>query len=144
MDVFVHTVEVALCHEGHLFVITRPEGKHAGGMLAFPGGKVDYPDAGHAGDILEVAARRELFEELSYQLCAPLHYVTSQGFTGSNGKRLINTVFWVNLDHKPSFIIPPKEASAAAWMLPEEILASGNCPKWMKSYTARIFEKYMS
>ena len=41
MKLYLNIVEVAIEHDEKFLIIKRPEGKHAGGLLAFPGGKVE-------------------------------------------------------------------------------------------------------
>ncbi len=44
MQKIVVVVECAIEHKGKFLLIKRPNEGHAGGLLAFPGGKVDFAD----------------------------------------------------------------------------------------------------
>ncbi|MBF9001538.1 MULTISPECIES: 8-oxo-dGTP diphosphatase MutT [Vibrio] len=48
----------------HVFITKRPSDKHKGGFWEFPGGKVE------AGESVEVAMSRELFEEIGIEVTA--------------------------------------------------------------------------
>jgi len=60
--------------DGYVLIAQRPEGKSMAGLWEFPGGKVDD------GEKPEDALRRELFEELSIDVCesclAPLTFAS--------------------------------------------------------------------
>ena len=65
----VHVAVAVICNaDGNILIAKRPEGVHQGGLWEFPGGKVE------AGENLENALKRELFEELGIELkaCEPL------------------------------------------------------------------------
>lgn len=49
---FLAAVECALEHDGKYLFIQRPAGVHAAGLLAFPGGKVEYTDGDGNTNIL--------------------------------------------------------------------------------------------
>jgi len=61
-------VAVIINGDGHILIAKRSEHVHQGGLWEFPGGKVE------AGENLEAALARELFEELGIKLltCQPL------------------------------------------------------------------------
>ena len=68
MAIYHMVVECAIEHDGKFFIINRPPGKHAAGLLAFPGGKVEYKDSDLGADILRAAVKREVFEEYRHDL----------------------------------------------------------------------------
>ena len=64
-------VEVAaglVCHEGRYLIARRKPGVHLAGFWEFPGGKRE------PGETLEECLRRELFEELSIRIDAPIPF----------------------------------------------------------------------
>lgn len=64
---YLKVVEVAIEHDSKFLIIKRPEGKHAGGLLSFPGGKVEEIDEQNEWDILRLAAKREIYEEVGLE-----------------------------------------------------------------------------
>lgn len=55
MPLMISNVECAVVCDGRALIIERPKGKHAAGLLAFPGGKVEASDAQGSADILTPA-----------------------------------------------------------------------------------------
>lgn len=134
MNKFVTIVEIALESDGKFLVIRRPQGVHAGGMLAFPGGGVEVGDGPEGEDVLQNAARREVLEEVGLDLKDPLRYATSGHFVDSYGNHVIGTVFHCKLKHTRVEVKPsPREVPEFHWMTPAEILA-GEAPVWLKRY----------
>ena len=70
-------VECAIEHNGKFLIIERPRGKHAAGLLAFPGGKFELGDIRGDEDVLLNAIKREVQEEVGLTLEGPIHYITS-------------------------------------------------------------------
>ena len=135
MKKYVNVVECAIKHENRYLIIKRPEGIHAGGMLAFPGGKVEEIDENSEWDMLRAAAFREVQEEVGLKLQDELKYVTSNYFVDSFGTHVIDTVFCCEiietiLDIKAS----EKEVADYFWMTREEIDVYDNLSPWMKKY----------
>jgi 8-oxo-dGTP pyrophosphatase MutT (NUDIX family) len=65
MQRFVVVVECAIKLDDRYLLIKRPAGVHAAGLLAFPGGKVEYQDGIrdiNSHNILLHAVKREVFE----------------------------------------------------------------------------------
>lgn len=77
MKHYVIVVECAIECNGKYLIIRRPEGKHAGGLLSFAGGKVEEQDEINNFDILRAAVKREMLEELGLNLTGNIDYVTS-------------------------------------------------------------------
>lgn len=105
---YVIIVECAIECDGKLLIIRRPEGKHAGGLLSFAGGKVDEHDEGNNFDVLRAAVKREIFEELGLELIADLKYITSEYFVDNSGISLISNLFYYRYDKTPT-VIPVSE-----------------------------------
>lgn len=68
MATFLMAAGVLLRHNDHFLIIKRPENAHAAGTFSFPGGGVECVDGKNEQDILQEAARREVFEEVGMQL----------------------------------------------------------------------------
>lgn len=92
---YVVIVECALEHDGRFLIIKRPDNKEAGGLLAFPGGKVESDDHKNTGscDVMLNAVKREIFEEVGINLLDPIRYVVSNHFTSVNGAECLILVF---------------------------------------------------
>lgn len=59
MTNYLVLVECAIEYQGKFLIIKRPENVHAGGLLSFPGGKVEEYDAIDDGScVLENAVKR--------------------------------------------------------------------------------------
>lgn len=104
MKNYLIIVECAIeCYDKFL-IIRRPEGKHAGGLLSFAGGKVDEADEINTYDVLRTAVRREISEELGLDLTNDLTYITSEYFVDSSGLSLISNLFHYKYDVMPNVI----------------------------------------
>ncbi|MDP3641252.1 MAG: NUDIX domain-containing protein, partial [Alphaproteobacteria bacterium] len=92
---YVVIVECALELNGRFLIIKRPDDKEAGGLLAFPGGKVELEDHNTDGsrDIILNAVKREIFEEVGIKLLDPIQYVVSNHFKSVNGSECLIMVF---------------------------------------------------
>ena len=132
MKTYLIIVECAIEYNGKYLIIRRPEGKHAGGMLAFAGGKVDELDEGNSFDMLRTAVKREILEELGLSLTNDLKYITSEYFKDSSGVCAINNLFYHKYDELP--IVTPclNEVPWYGWMTKEEIINAPNSPSWLK------------
>ena len=139
MKLYLNVVEVAIEKDGKFLIIKRPEGKHAGGLLSFPGGKVEEIDGQNEGDILRVAARREILEEVGLDLKDDLKYITSNYFVGSDGSHVIDTIFHCKIE-KTDFNIDASAREVAQYYLltREEINKAHNAPEWLKKYVEYI------
>ena len=135
------SVECALQFQNKFLMITRPAGKHAAGMLAFPGGGVEVTDVAN-GDILLQAAKREVFEEVGLTIIDPVYYATSSYFLLShNNHPVINVVFYANLVKTTLQLkISTREVPQYAWLTQNEILAAPNCPPWLSISLFELFD----
>lgn len=75
MHNYIVATECAIEYEGKFLIIERPKGGHAGGLLSFPGGKLETNDANNSDDVAKSAVRREIFEEVGLDLVDPINYV---------------------------------------------------------------------
>lgn len=135
MKFYLNVVEVAIEHEGKFLIIKRPEGKYAGGLLAFPGGKVEEIDEQNEGDILRFAAKREILEEVGLDLKDGLKYIISNYFIGSSNAKVpvIDTIFHCKIEKTDLTINPsPREVPEYYWLTEEEINHALNAPEWLK------------
>lgn len=143
MKLYLHVTEVAIEHNEKFLIIKRPEGKdvHAGGLLSFPGGKVEEMDEEEGGqDILKVAARREVQEEVGLELKDELHYVLSAQFRDKNKEiSIIDSIFYCKLEKTIVTVKPSsREVPEYYWMSSEEIYRDPRAPEWLKTYIQKI------
>ena len=139
---YLKIVEVAIEHDSKFLIIKRPEGKHAGGLLSFPGGKVEEIDEQNEWDILRLAAKREIYEEVGLELEDDLDYVTSNYFIDIYGIHVIDTIFHCKIDKTLLNISASKrEVPEYYWMTIEEINKAHNSPAWLKKYIQYISKK---
>ncbi|OJU72818.1 MAG: hypothetical protein BGO07_01215 [Alphaproteobacteria bacterium 40-19] len=133
MKPYLKVVEVAIEHEEKFLIIKRPEGKHAGGLLAFPGGKVEEIDEQNEWDILRLAAKREIFEEVGLDLKDDLKYVISNYFVDDTGVHVIDTLFHCKVDKTDLKIkASPREVPEYYWLTEEQVNKAHNAPEWLK------------
>jgi len=141
MQKFLVVTECAIENDGKFLIITRSPGGHAGGLLAFPGGKVEYSDAAMGDDILIEAAKREVAEELGIDLLDPLHFITSSYFIdpGNAQVHILDVLFYCKVNHTQLNIKASKrEVAAYHWLSREEIDAAPNSPVWLQGYIKKI------
>lgn len=132
MKHYLVIVECAIECEGKFLIIRRPEGKHAGGLLSFAGGKVEEQDEAENFDMLRGAVKREMFEELGLTLTEQINYITSEYFVDSSGVCVINNLFHYKYDVIPTVTPCTREVPWFGWMSREEIHAAKNSPECLK------------
>jgi 8-oxo-dGTP diphosphatase len=121
-------VEAAVFHDGRYLMIVRGDAEdHASGVLAFPGGKLDYEVM---PDILEQTAAREVREETSIEV-DQIEYVEAHSFTLPNGTPVVDIVFLCRYLSGTPVINDPGEVADLRWMTAGEILADPASPPWM-------------
>jgi 8-oxo-dGTP diphosphatase len=139
MKLYLNVVEVAIEHDERFLIIKRPEGKHAGGLLAFPGGKVEEMDEQNDWDILRFAAKREVLEEVGLDLKDSLKYIISNYFVDSMGAHVIDSVFHCKIEKTDLTIkASPREVPEYYWLTDQEINTAHNAPQWLKQYVQYI------
>lgn len=136
MQQSVVVVECIIEHEGRFLIIRRPEGVHAGGLLAFVAGKVEMLDAMDEKDILLNAVKREVFEEVGLTLVDPIRYVTSSQFVDTKSDQpILAVIFYTQLLKSETAVKPSqREVPEFFWMSCEEIYQHDNSPDWVKHY----------
>ena len=138
---FLVVVECAIEYQEKFLIIERPASVvHAGGLLAFPGGKVEKNDGQSEANILLEAVKREVFEEVGLALLDPLQIVTSSYFfIDTHQTPVIDVIFYCLLKKtNPSITASAREVSHFAWMSLQEILAHEKSPIWLKRYISAL------
>jgi 8-oxo-dGTP diphosphatase len=133
MKLYLNVVEVAIEHDEKFLIIKRPEGKNAGGLLAFPGGKVEGIDEQNEWDILRLAGKREILEEVGLDLKDDLKYITNNHFVHDSGAHVIKTIFHCKIE-KTNLTInaSPLEVAEYYWLTDKQIHHAHNALYWLK------------
>jgi ADP-ribose pyrophosphatase YjhB (NUDIX family) len=138
VDLVLINVEAAVYHDGRYLVMVRgDEEDHAAGVLAFPGGKLDYTEM---PDILEMTAAREVLEETGVEV-ERIEYVEAHSFTTPDGTPVVDVVFLCRYLAGTPTITDPGEVAAVRWMTADEILADRACPPWMSPSLSLVERK---
>ncbi|MCF7806300.1 MAG: NUDIX domain-containing protein [Simkaniaceae bacterium] len=136
---YLVVVECIIQKEDRFLMIQRPEGGHAGGLLAFPGGKVDFEDGKNHIDILENALKREVNEEVGLDLIDQIQFVTSSYFVDTYQKHVLDVIFYCSLEKTHHEVNPsPREVADYFWLTFDEILNHPLTPSWVKIYLERM------
>lgn len=138
---YVVIVECAIEFDGQFLIIKRPDNKEAGGLFAFPGGKVESEDHNNTDsrDIMLNAVKREIFEEVGINLLDPIRYAASNHFTSVNGAECLILVFHCVLNKTNPTVNPSaREVPEHYWLTSEEINQAPNSPIWLKNYLSYI------
>jgi len=120
--------------EEYLFVERAASEEHAGGQLAFPGGKLEDPPAGE--DAVAATARREVREETGIEV-QDVAYVTSGTFVSDTGDDVLNVVATGDYADGEAHPREPEEIGAVHWLAPEE-LAAHDPPGFMLGYVDAV------
>jgi len=141
MNHFVVVVECIIEYEEKFLLIKRPQGVHAGGLLAFPGGKIEAQDGAHHADVLVGAVKREVLEEVGLELIDPIQYATSNYFVDSRNEPVVDVVFYTRLSKTKAVVkASEREVPEYYWMTADEISAHDNAPVWVKRYLSAAIE----
>lgn len=133
---YVLNVEGVVVRDSEYLLIQRAAAEeHAGGSLAFPGGKVEASPG--TSDPIEATARRELLEEIGIRIGA-VEYVCSRTFETETGLECVNIV--TRCEHIGGEPSPrePDEVADVVWLSPEAIAAHEKAPDYLKADVARI------
>ena len=129
---FVVNTQCAVLRGERILMIVRGAGvKHAPGVLAFPGGKVEVEDG--PTDVLESAVRREVLEETGITVSPSLEYVRSVAFSMNDGTPVVDVLFLGEYEDGEPEITDPDEVAEIRWMTMDEILAHDKTPPWLKN-----------
>ncbi len=93
--------------DNRVLIAQRPEGKHMTGLWEFPGGKV------HPGETPEAALIRELYEELSIDVC--LSCVSPLTFA-SHSYETFHLLMPLFLCSTWDGVVTPREGQQIAWV----------------------------
>lgn len=140
-DKFVVSAECIIRDRDHnILTIIRPQDKHAGGLISFPGGGCEAVDGTGANDCLKNIAIREVFEEVGLKLVDDLKYLFSSMITNQHtGQKVIHVVFLCDLNQTPLVLdLDRKEVPKCFWWSKEQILSHHLCPAWIKHYLELI------
>ena len=141
---YVVVVECIIQNKNRFLFIKRPNGVHAGGLLAFPGGKVEYEDGKKHINILEQAIKREVLEEVGLNLIDPIQYVTSSYFIDTHGNHVLDIIFYCNLETSNNQVnASSREVPEYYWLTSEEIFNHSLAPSWIKHYLQCLNEKVL-
>ena len=139
MSKFVVVVECAIEHNDTFLMIERPPGVHAAGLLAFPGGKVEFEDGQNNNDILIEAVKREVLEEVGLQLIDPIQFVISSYFIASDNEHVLDVIFHCELEKTIAKVqASSREVPHFYWLTRSEIEMHQQTPVWLKRYMACI------
>jgi 8-oxo-dGTP pyrophosphatase MutT (NUDIX family) len=129
--------QCAIEFDKKLLVIRRPIDTRDGGLLAFPGGKIDQEDCQLDCDILQNGAKREILEEVGISLDMELNYVTSRYFNKDN-IHMVFVLFHCVVPTMPKVIPSAREVANYYWMNREEIDTADESAVWLKKYSVLI------
>ncbi len=130
-EMFVVNTQCAVIRDDRILMIVRGEGvRHAPGVLAFPGGKVEIEDG--PSDILETTVCREVLEETGITVSSELEYVRSVSFSMNDGTPVVDVLFMGEYCQGEPQITDPDEVAEILWMTADEILATDEIRPWLK------------
>ncbi len=136
-EMFVVNTQCAVLRGDRVLMIVRGEGvKHAPGVLAFPGGKVEIEDG--PIDVLETAVRREVLEETGIIVSAELEYVRSVVFSMNDGTPVVDVLFMGEYREGEPRITDLDEVADIRWMTADEVLATNEIRPWLKEAIALL------
>ncbi len=125
----VNTQCAVLRHDKYLTITRGAAERHASGVLAFPGGKVEAEDESES--VLESTVRREVFEETGISISAEIEYVRSSVFNLPDGTPVLDVLFLGKYETGEPRIADPGEIEEINWMTADEILAHERTPTWL-------------
>lgn len=138
MSHFQHILNIeGAVYKGDRFlaVIRSEQEEHAGGTLAFVGGKVEFSEV--CDDIVEITLKREILEEVGVEV-DDLRYVTSTGFFSDDGYSVVNMVFVCRWVAGVARAIDPAEVESLQWLTLDAIRQHPKTPIWIQKYVDAI------
>ena len=136
-ELFVVNTQCAVLRDERILMIVRGEEvRHAPGVLAFPGGKVEIEDG--PADILETTVRREVLEETGVTVSSELEYVRSVSFSMNDGTPVVDVLFMGEYVGGDPTISDPGEVAEILWMTADEVLANEDTRPWLKDAIALL------
>ena len=136
-EMFVVNTQCAVVRGERILMIVRGEEiRHAPGVLAFPGGKVEIEDGPY--DIFESTVRREVLEETGITVSADLEYVRSVSFSMNDGTPVVDVLFTGEYAGGDPKISDPGEVAEILWMTADEILATDDIRPWLREAIAQL------
>ena len=127
---YIVNTQCAVLRDDKYLVITRGAAvKHAPGVLAFPGGKVEAEDG--PDSVLESTVRREVFEETGITISAEIEYVGSKAFNLTDGTPVVDVFFLGTYENGEPRIVDSGEVEGINWMTADEVLAHDRSPSWL-------------
>lgn len=139
MEKFLVVVECAIEFQDKFLFIKRPKGVQAEGLLAFPGGKVEYSDGGDNRDILIQAVKREVLEEVGLDLIDPIQFLTSSYFIDSYNIPVLDVIFHCKIKSHSVEVVPSlREVPEYYWLSLSEVLNHEDTPVWLKHYVTYL------
>jgi ADP-ribose pyrophosphatase YjhB (NUDIX family) len=122
-SIVIVTVAVVYNSEHKLLVCKRSsKEQHAPGVLAYPGGRLEFNYREEEFDVLEKNTAREVKEETGYE-AADFKYISTHAFIKKNGEQTIVVAYLARLAGG-ELKLDPDEVSASFWMTPQEIAAA--------------------
>ena len=124
-DFVVNVEGVIYDGDRYLMAFRSEEEAHAGGALAFAGGKAEHTDT---ANVLEETLRREIGEEVGVEV-EDFTYVESHSF--GNAPPCLDVVFLCRYAGGVPTAVDTAEVSAVHWMTFAEVLAHPKTPPWI-------------
>lgn len=127
---YIVNVEGAIVHDGKYLMIIRGQGEsHAGGTLAFVGGKVETRE--NTDLVLEQELRREIMEEVGIEI-AEMAYTQSSHFVVGD-VFVVDIIFLCQYASGDPRIADVEEVEEILWLDATEVVKHPSCPPWTKT-----------
>ncbi len=131
LPAFVVNTQGLIVRDGRYLMIVRGENEaQAPGLLAPPGGKVEYDADGD--DVVEDTLRRELLEEVDVTV-GEMAYVRSNRFTLETGEPVVDIAFLCRFESGNAHAADPDEVAAIEWLTADEIAVHPKAPDWTRA-----------
>lgn len=134
-DYVVNVEGVIWDGDRYLMAFRSEQEAHAGGTLAFPGGRAEGTNA---ADALEETLRREVREEVGVEV-SDFVYVESHTF--GHAAPCLDVVFLCRYASGAARAVDPAEVSAVQWMTLAEARAHPKTPPWIARSLTMADEK---